>query len=95
MGKTRDWMIRMQERLDIPAQATELEPIIQLTGSREAAVDRQKGLLSFLHDEIDVAVADGMVQICGGDLRIVLMKESRIVVRGRIDQVVLRKENPQ
>lgn len=94
MIKPRDILIRMQSGLDIPGQATTLEPMTVLTGNREAAIDCQKGLLSFSDTEIVVAVNGGTIAVTGMNLQIVLMKQSRIVVRGEIDALHLERVTP-
>lgn len=94
MKGPRDILTRLQAGLDIPGQATGLEPITTLTGNREIAIDGQKGLLSFSETEIAVAVSGGAVAASGARLRIVLMKQSRIVIRGEIDSVRMERGTP-
>lgn len=93
MKKPRDLLIRAQETMDIPGQATPLEAVTSVTGFREVDVDRQKGLLAFSSTAILTAVPGGQVEVEGENLRIVLMKERRMVIRGRIRRVTLHRED--
>lgn len=79
-------------RADLPAEVFAALPQITLTGFEEVAVDMQRGLLSFSETEIAVRVAMGSVVVCGSGLRIALMKEGRIIVRGTICDVHLERE---
>ncbi|MBQ7566826.1 MAG: hypothetical protein IJT18_06870 [Oscillospiraceae bacterium] len=94
MKDPRDVLISVQSGLDIPTEATALEPIVTLSGMREAAIDFHEGLLAFSDTEVSVGVRDGAIAIFGNALRIVLMKRSRIVIRGEIDGVRMERGVP-
>ena len=93
MKNPRDLLIHAQQTMDIPGQATPLEAVTAVTGTREVAIDRQKGLLAFSDAAILTAVPGGQVEVEGEGLGIVLMKERRMVIRGRIRRVTFHRED--
>lgn len=95
MNGMQKWAADAARRMDLPAEVFAALPQITLTGFDEITVDLQQGLLSFSDTEIAVRVALGRVVVLGDELRIVLMKEGRISVRGRIDSVRLESERAQ
>ena len=94
MKDPRDVLISAQAGLDIPSEASALEPIVTLCGMREAAIDFHEGLLAFSDTEVSVRVRGGAIAISGSALRIVLMKRSRIVIRGELDGVRMERGVP-
>ena len=92
MNGMQKWAAKVARQMDLPAEVFAALPQITLTGFDEITVDMQQGLLTFSDSEIAVRVAMGRVIIRGKALRIVLMKQGRICVRGSIGNVLLESE---
>ena len=93
MNKMQRWAANAAKQADLPAAVLAALPQITLTGFEEISIDMQHGLAAFSETEISVRVAMGRVVIQGAGLRIVLMKQRRISVRGSITAVILESES--
>lgn len=82
----------LAESADLPLQIAAGLPQIILDGFGQVAIDLQKGLLSYSDTQIDVAVSLGRISVRGSGLCIRLMKEHRIVLSGRITELLLLRE---
>ena len=92
MNGMQKWIANAARKADLPANVFAGLPQIVLTGFEEISIDMQQGLLSFSETEIAVRVTMGRVVISGSNLRIVLMKQGRIAIRGSVHGVRLESE---
>ena len=93
MKKLKKVLTAISEGADLPGYIAAHLPYLTATGFGEVSVDLQQGLVSYADTEIVVRVSLGLVSIRGYDLRISLMREGRITVKGRICDVHFSEES--
>ena len=66
-------------------------PKISVCGDREVFVENHKGLLEYTQSCIRVRMNDGMVNIFGSDLKIVVLETDRMVIDGVFERIEYEK----
>lgn len=89
MKKARNYFQKILSEADFPGEILTGAPIVEIKGSTEAVVIRHRGIIRYDEDEIWAASSIGAIQIRGSKLNVVCMNRERIVVRGRIDSVLI------
>ena len=83
---------RASEKMDLPSAVIAGLPKVELNGFTELLIDHHTGIQTYTQTQIVVGVCIGAIQIDGGNLTIRQMNSEQIVVRGVIEQIVLRSE---
>lgn len=89
MKHGRDWMQRLTEGLDLPAEPLPGLPLVELSGDRRVLIENHCGVTQYGKEKICVRVKYGQVSICGQELELARMTRGQLVISGRIDSVTL------
>ena len=82
---------RMAERLDLPPQAAGGAQIL-VSGGRLVTVEGHRGIRLYGPERIEVRTRSGCAAVRGRDLQVCFMSPERLLIRGRIDAVILEAE---
>lgn len=92
MKKRRSILDYLSEKSDDP-EALPVLPILELAGGNRVLVENHLGVVYYSGEVVGIQVKYGTLRICGCGLLLRHMTKTKLVVTGRIDQIVLiRKE---
>lgn len=66
-------------------------PKISVCGDREVFIENHKGLLEYTQSCIRVKMNDGIINIFGSELKIIVMETDRMVIDGVFERVEYEK----
>ena len=88
MGRIRNALEKLTDRLDLPKDAALGSPCIVMTGFHECTVDSHRGILEYSDVQITAALPRGSITIEGSGLQIRLMHRDRLTVVGNIERLL-------
>lgn len=91
MNRRENWMERLAEGLDLPAEPIPGQPIIEVVGDRRVLIEHHGGVTRFGRDRICVKVSFGQVSVDGCGLQLSRMTKEHLIICGRIDSVSLHR----
>lgn len=83
----REYLARMAELFDLPADTAAGLSHLELLGDRQLLLDGHEGLLAYGTELIDVSVGGAVLRITGGELTLKGMTERELRIAGRIDGI--------
>ena len=90
MQKTpRDMVIKVSERLNLPAEATAGLARVNIIGNRRVSVENHRGVGAFSPEYMELLTRDGPIQVRGQALTLIVMNHLELVVTGQIRSVEL------
>lgn len=93
MKGTGDWMQRLTQRLDLPAESVPGLPLVEIAGDRRVLVENHGGVCQYGSDQICIRVKYGMISIRGRGLELSRMSKELLIISGRIDGVMLNRRS--
>ena len=95
MKRNGNWMQRLTETMDLPAEPVPGIPLVEISGENRVLIEHHQGVVGYGKDKISVRVKYGQVIIEGRCLEIVRMRVKQLVISGSICSITLaRKERP-
>ncbi len=95
MKRNGNWMQRLTETMDLPAEPLPGLPVVELSGENRVLIEHHQGVTGYGKEIICVRVKYGQVVIEGKCLEIIRMTASQMVISGSIHCIrVARKERP-
>lgn len=88
-----DWMQRLTQRLDLPAEPVPGLPLVEIAGDRRVLVENHGGVCQYGSDQICIRVKYGMISIRGRGLELSRMSKELLIISGRIDGVMLNRRS--
>lgn len=88
MRKFREWAA---ETLGMPKDVIMDLPRISICGDRELYIENHKGILTYTDTELRIKMKDGIMDIFGSGLRIILLELDRMVINGVFEAVEYEK----
>ena len=79
------------ERLELPPEAAG-SPQVLVSGRRLVTVEGHRGIRLYGPERIEVRTRSGCAAVRGRDLQVCFMSPERLLIRGRIDAVILEAE---
>lgn len=92
MKKGRNLLVRAGQHMDLPLDLVTGVPRMELIGQEEFSLEPHCGLLAYSETEVRLGSRVGEISVLGKQLIIKMMNERRIVLSGRILQVMLPEE---
>lgn len=83
---------RLARDIDLQTEMQPLNSLLEIYGDHRVLVENHRGVREYSHEKVVVCVKSGNVCICGKDLHIVLMSRIRIVIQGKICNIMLNEE---
>lgn len=84
-----EWMQRLTEGMDLPAESVPGLPLVEISGEKRVLIENHRGVTQYGRDQICVRVRYGLVSVRGCELELARMSRERLVICGRIDSVSL------
>lgn len=81
----------LAESLGMPKDVMMDLPRVSICGDREIYIENHKGLLEYSDNMIRVKMNDGIIDISGTGLRIIIMEQDRMVVNGVLENINYEK----
>lgn len=88
----RFWEI-LTENADLAEESMPGRPIVEIAGDDRVFIENHLGVKGYSLEKIVVAVGYGELWVCGKCLRLQRMSKVKLVIRGRIEQVTLRRRD--
>lgn len=66
-------------------------PRVSVCGDKEIFIENHKGILEYTESVIRIKMHDGIMNINGGKLRIILMEQDRLVINGDFSGIEYEK----
>lgn len=79
------------ESMDMPKDVIMDLPRLSVCGDREIYIENHKGLIEYTDRIISVKMRDGIIRLCGSNLKIIVLKNREIVVNGEFERVEYEK----
>ena len=93
MKRNGNWMQRLTETMDLPAEPLPGLPVVELLGENRVLIENHQGVIGYGKEKICVRVKFGHVEIEGACLEILRMRCNQLVISGCIQGIrVARKE---
>lgn len=91
MDKGMKFLERLTEdtafaELPVPGQT-----IVEIAGEHRVLVENHFGICAYSNEKIVIKVKFGLIIICGCDLELMKMSKGQLVIRGRINGVMLQR----
>lgn len=93
MGKAEKIWNHLAERADLSEEAMPGQPIVELFGHSRVLIENHGGIKVYSLEEIVVNVKFGFVCIYGSDLEIIRMSAENLVVKGKIEKILLHRRD--
>ena len=77
---------------DLPSESVSGRLLVELVEDRRLLVENHHGIVSYDRDCIIIKTGVGRLLISGGELTMVQMTRERIIITGRVEQIMLQKE---
>ncbi len=91
MGKGRDFLERLAQTGDLCIEAAPGLPLVEISGSRRVLIENHFGIRGYSRERILVNVSYGYIVVCGCGLELARMTKEQLVIRGRIDGIMLQR----
>lgn len=72
-------------------EAMPVLPIVELAGDGRVLVENHLGVIQYTDNQVGIKMKYGVIQICGCSLLLEYMTKTRLVIIGRIDQILLHR----
>ena len=86
-----NWMQKLAEGMELPAESMPGLPLVELAGDRRVLVENHGGVCQYGPEQICVRVKYGIVSVRGRGLEIAKLSREQLVISGRIDCVNLNR----
>ena len=93
MKRKGDWMQKLAEGLDLPAEPIPGLPLVEIAGEQRVLVENHSGVCQYSTERICVRVKYGMISIQGRGLELSRMSREQLIISGKIDCVMLSRRN--
>lgn len=91
MGKGKNWLQRIAEEADLLDENVIREPILELCGNSRVLIENHCGVIEYGPQQIRVKIRQGDFTVRGTGLRLCRMCGEKLLIRGRIEEVFVRK----
>ncbi|MEE1350685.1 MAG: sporulation protein YqfC [Clostridia bacterium] len=82
---------RMAEKLELPKDVVMDLPRVSICGDKEVFVENHKGVTEYTDKCIRIKMNDGMIGICGDDMRIIVLEKDRMIINGDFERLEYEK----
>lgn len=86
-----NWMQKLAEGMELPAESMPGLPLVEIAGDRRVLVENHGGVCQYGPEQICVRVKYGIVSVRGRGLEIAKLSREQLVISGRIDCVNLNR----
>lgn len=80
---------KLTERCGLSAEPLPGNVLVELNGDDRVLIENHDHIIGYHHAEVLISVKYGSVKVCGSDLVIACIEPDRLLIRGRIDSVIL------
>lgn len=91
MKKGNHWLGRIQEEMDLLEENIVREPLLELCGNSRVLIENHCGVIEYGPQRIRVKIKNGDFGVIGTDLQLCHMCGEKLLIRGRIEQILVRK----
>lgn len=92
MGKGRNYWEHLIEESRLDTEIIPAQPIVEISGSNRVLIENHFGVIAYSTERIQVRVKFGFLCVCGCSLDLVHMSKERLIIRGKIQMIVLNQE---
>jgi len=89
--RSKDLLQKIAERLEFGNEALPGTPVVEIMGSDRVLIENHRGVQQFSTERITVCMRYGLLCVCGNCMELKQMSESKLVIYGQIEQVLLLK----
>ncbi len=79
------------EKMSLPKDVVMDLPRISICGDKEIFIENHKGIMEYRDECIRIKMNDGLINICGTQLRIIILETDRMVINGDLESVEYEK----
>ena len=94
MKKGNHWLGRIQNEMDLLEVNIAREPLLELCGNSRVLVENHCGVVEYGPQRIRVKIKNGDFAVLGSGLQLCNMCADKLLIRGRIEQILVRKGRP-
>lgn len=76
----------------LPEEPGPGQSVVELLGDSRLLVEHHRGILAYSREQILIGVPFGALRVCGADLELMQMSSRQLIVTGRIDSIVISRE---
>ena len=91
MGRGKNWLMRVAQTTDLLDENITREPILELCGNNRVLIENHCGVMEYGTELIRIRVKNGDYCVVGSGLRLCKMCEEKLLIRGVIQEVLVRK----
>ena len=79
------------EKMSLPKDVVMDLPRVSICGDKEIFVENHKGIMEYTRECVRIKMNDGLLNIYGTDLRIIILETDRMVINGDFNSVGYEK----
>lgn len=91
MGKGEQMWDMLADRMDLSEETLPEQPIVEILGENRVLVENHRGIKGYSRQCVIIHVRFGEIYILGDCLQVVRMSKDRVIIRGVIHQVSLKR----
>ena len=91
MGRKKELLRRVTEQLNLPDEATNSLPLIEIAGDKRVLVENYSCIKRYCTTNVEILVDFGLFSVSGRSLEILRMRRDQLVIQGQIENIVLRR----
>lgn len=89
--KGKNWLQRVAEEADLLDENITREPILELCSDHRVLIENHSGVIEYGPQQIRIRVKSGDYTVLGSGLRLCRMCGEKLLIRGRIDEILVGK----
>lgn len=82
-------LTRLASAADLQGEPIPGMPLVELLGCQRVLVENHCGIIQYCPNEIIIKVSYGVLIIHGCSLRMALMTKQRLIIKGKVQQILL------
>lgn len=94
MGKQKEFLRHLADRMDLQAEPIPGKPALELLGENRLVVEHHQGILDYSREEILIRVNYGSILVTGENLELSFMSDQQLIITGRIGNLKLNGGRP-
>ena len=93
MERGRSFLERLSDERDFLDESIPGQPIVEIAGDGRVLIENHMGVKAYGREKIVVNVRYGFLCVCGCGLELLRMTRHQLVIRGKIDSVLLQRRS--
>ncbi len=91
MKKGHEILQWLAEGADLPGEPIPGQSLVEIAGDKRVLIENHLGIQEYTREKLSVKLKFGSILICGSNLELSKMNRDQLIIRGRIEGVMLKR----